>query len=280
MKSRKTVQYTNEISDDFAGTNIQTKTVGDSFRYCGQTPLWHAVGAILYRLVATPVAWTVCHVCFRVRVENRKALRALRGKGYFLYANHTQALHDAFEPSLVSFPKKCHIITSADAVSIPFLRNLVLMFGALPLPGTIRACRNFRAALDNAILQKRAVMIYPEAHIWPYYTGVRNFPDDSFAYPVRLNAPVVAMAVKYRERRIFRNRHPFITVVLSDPIYPDKSLSPAEARKELRNTVYHFLQKTLCVPDNAEYIHYEKVDELSDITDEEGYEWENAGDAV
>lgn len=261
MKPKKIVQYTNESTDDFAGNSIHTKTVGDKFRYSGRTPLWYAVGAFLYRLVATPVAWTVCRVRFGVRVENRKALRALRGKGYFLYANHTQALHDAFEPSLLSFPKKCHIVTSADAVSIPFLRNLVLMFGALPLPGTARAARKFRFALDDAIRKKRVVTIYPEAHIWPYYTGVRDFPDGSFAYPVRLNAPVVAAAIKYRERRFFRNAPPFITVVLSDPIYPDKSLSPAEARKKLRNAVYDFLRDTLCVPDNAEYIRYEKVED-------------------
>ena len=130
---------------------------------------------------------------FITRIENRKALRALPG-GYFLYGNHTNTLADAFIPTLLAFPRRANIITSADTVSIPGVRNIVQMLGAIPLANTIEGTRQFLAAMHRRLERGQAVMIYPEAHIWPYYNGIRPFPDTSFAYPVREQLPVVAAA--------------------------------------------------------------------------------------
>lgn len=256
MRPRKTVRYTDELHDDFAGTRIQTKTINGDFPYSNTNPLWQLAGTVLYRVIATPIAFAFCHIRFRVRVKNRRALRRLRKTGYFLYANHTQAMHDAFEPSMLTFPKRCNIITSADTVSIPGLKNAVLMLGAIPIPGSLAAHKKFRAAVADRIEKREAVMIYPEAHIWPYYTGVREFPDDSFSYPVQMKVPAVAVAVKYRARKFFGNLPPYITVIVSDPMLPRDDLSPQQARAELRNRVFAFLKKNVCVPDNAEYIRY------------------------
>ncbi len=73
--------------------------------------------------------------------------------------------------------------------------------------------------------------IFPEAHIWPFYTGVRPFVGTSFRYPVKLHAPVVAMAVTYRKRRglfCWVKRPPGMTVTFSAPMYP-RPLSTAQS---------------------------------------------------
>lgn len=259
MEPKKTYYYTDERKDDFAENGIHTKKIGDDFKYIHDSRLWKAASAFFYRGIATPVAWFTCRILYGAKLINKKALKAISHRGYFLYANHTQGAHDAFEPTLVTFPKKCYIVTSPDAVSMPGMCQLVQMLGSIPTPGTMKAAANFKYAIEKYISDGKAVTIYPEAHIWPYYAGVRNFPDDSFVYPVRLGAPVVAFAVKYRERKIFRKLPPLITVIISDPMYPDESLNPREARADLRNRVYDFLREKLCVPDNAEYIRYEKT---------------------
>ena len=74
----------------------------------------------------TPFLFLYCKLVFGLRIENRKALRALPG-GYFLYGNHTNTLADAFIPTLLAFPRRANIITSADTVSIPGVRNIVQM---------------------------------------------------------------------------------------------------------------------------------------------------------
>ena len=201
--SRKTVYYHDPLHDDFAPTNgrIHPKQIGADFPYEHKGPLWNALAFVVYRMVMTPFLFLYCKLVFGLRIENRKALRALPG-GYFLYGNHTNTLADAFIPTLLAFPRRANIITSADTVSIPGVRNIVQMLGAIPLADTIEGTRQFLAAMHCRLERGQAVMIYPEAHIWPYYNGIRPFPDTSFAYPVREQLPVVAAAVVYRKRKL------------------------------------------------------------------------------
>ena len=118
--SRKTVYYHDLLHDDFAPTNghIHPKQIGADFPYEHKGPLWNALAFVVYRMVMTPFLFLYCKLVFGLRIENRKALRALPG-GYFLYGNHTNTLADAFIPTLLSFPRRANIITSADTVSIP-----------------------------------------------------------------------------------------------------------------------------------------------------------------
>ena len=172
--SRKTVYYHDPLHDDFAPTNgrIHPKQIGADFPYEHKGPLWNALAFVVYRMVMTPFLFLYCKLVFGLRIENRKALRALPG-GYFLYGNHTNTLADAFIPTLLAFPRRANIITSADTVSIPGVRNIVQMLGAIPLANTIEGTRQFLAAMHCRLERGQAVMIYPEAHIWPYYNGIR-----------------------------------------------------------------------------------------------------------
>ncbi len=43
--------------------------------------------------------------------------------------------------------------------------------------------------------------IFPEAHVWPYYTGIRPFGEAAFHYPVATGKPVYTMTVTYQRRR-------------------------------------------------------------------------------
>lgn len=36
--------------------------------------------------------------------------------------------------------------------------------------------RSFLDAIRTRIEEGSFIMVYPEAHIWPYYTGIRDFP--------------------------------------------------------------------------------------------------------
>ena len=87
-------------------------------------------------------------------------------------------------------PKKAYIIVHPNNVSMPYLGRVTPYMGGIPLPDDMAATRNFSSVLEKRIKQGKAVFIYPEAHIWPYYTKIRPFPDTSFMYPVKLDTPV------------------------------------------------------------------------------------------
>jgi 1-acyl-sn-glycerol-3-phosphate acyltransferase len=195
----------------------------------------------LYYAVAFPAVWVIERVFFRVRFVNKKAAKKL-GRPCFYYGNHIGFI-DAFTPNLISFPRKNMIIVSAETVSIKGLRTIVQWLGAIPTPSDLSGIRNFTKAIRESAKTKN-ITIYPEAHIWPYYTGVRDFPDASFSYPIEANAPVIAFFTAFSEPKGFLScfRKANITVYVSDPIYPDTSLLPREARRDLRDKVYAFMK--------------------------------------
>ena len=83
-------------------------------------------------------------------------------------------------------------------------------------------------------------MIYPEAHIWPFYTKIRNFPDSSFKYPVEYGTPVFCFTNVYKKRKFFKT--PQMVTYIDGPFFADSSLSPRENRSFLRNMVF----KAMC----------------------------------
>ena len=200
-----------------------------------------------------------------VKVKNKKVLKKVKKTGYFLYGNHTN-IYDAFTPhTQVSKFRKTYIIANPDAVSIKGVKNLVMMLGALPTPSSPQSVKNFNAAIEKRINQKRVIVIYPEAHIWPFYRGLRPFSDASFQYPAKLGAPVIAMVTTYRKgkNKILKRRRPFIDITLSEPIYPNPELSVRENMKHLHDSVYDFMKTTIENSGSPEYINYVQANPTS-----------------
>lgn len=252
-KIERVIYYDDEETDDFAGTNISAVTVDDSFHYIHRSIFWRILAFMLYYLIAFPLIWLFERVIMGARFVNKGALKRCKSEHAFLYGNHTGFI-DAFTPCILSFPRKNHTIVSPDAVSIKGLKNIVQMLGAIPVPSGYKGLRRFRDAVDY-YHTKGNITIYPEAHIWPYYTGVRHFSDASFGYAVKHGCPVYAFFTAYSKPRgilsVFRRAN--ITIYVSDPIYPDEGLVGAAARKNLCEKVYAFML------DKSQYSDYEVI---------------------
>ena len=245
QKNKKVIYYSDPINDDFAGTKIKTTIVDENFKYIHKNFLWKACSFTIYYIIALPLVWFFCRVLLRIKIVNKKAIKKLKKQQYFMYGNHT-GFYDAFIPNLISVPRFNKIIVSPDTVSIKGLKNIVQMLGAVPLPTNDSGMKNYLQAVDYFQKSKNNITVYPEAHIWPYYTGVRPFKETSFSYPIRYNAPVVAFYTAYtKPKGLFKHfRKANITVYISDPIYPDLTKDKKSAKKELRDKVYDFMKET------------------------------------
>ena len=115
--------------------------------------------------------------------------------------------------------------------------------------------KSFLSAVGKRASGKNCVVIYPEAHVWPYYTGIRPFEDTSLRFPCELDKPAFAMTVTYQKRR-FGSR-PKATIYLDGPFYPDKSLSLKQRRAELCNQVRSAMEERSKLS-TYEYIRYVK----------------------
>ena len=228
--------YSDEVHDDFAETHIKTQPLPKGFEFHSMNPFVVVRRFIVYRLIATPVVLLWMRVFRGVKYVNKKCTKGYKKQGCFIYGNHTGFVTDAFNPTVLAFPRPAKVMVSEDSTSIKGLRWLLMDAGALPIPSGLHLMPAFNGEIGRAISKRNWVAIYPEAHIWPYYTGVRAFPAVSFRYPVRLNAPVFSYTVTFSKSKFFK--HPKITVYIDGPFLPDKTLPLKQAQQKLRDEVY------------------------------------------
>lgn len=255
MKSKPKVRYYRSYTDDFSQTKDQDYTLPEEYEWVREDPLSRFLAALSYA-----VAWlfssVYCRFFLHVRFKNRHILRGTKHTGAFLYGNHTQPVGDVFNPALACFPNRIYTLASPANLGIPVLGKILPYLGALPIPNSLSGMRTLSKAIEHRLEQKRCIIIYPEAHVWEYYTGIRPFPNTAFKYPVKYRTPAFAMTTTYQKRRFFRR--PAINIYFDGPFYPDESLSPGQQATELRDTIYECMKKR-SQHSNCEYIRYEKA---------------------
>ncbi len=231
------VYYTDELNDEFSPAVIEAKPIDENWVYI-HTSLWKKFTHFFWlRLVASPIAYTWMFFKFRHKIVGKEKLKGVDKKqGYFIYGNHTQPTADAVIPTMVTNPRAAYVIVHPNNVSMPYLGRVTPSLGALPLPDNLAAMRNFNRAIETHIQAGHPVMIYPEAHIWPYYTGIRPFVDKSFSYPIKLGTPVFCFTNTYQMRR--NPKKPRLVTYIDGPFYPDPNLTGAAQRRDLRDRVY------------------------------------------
>ena len=210
--------------------------IDKTYRYRHKNPLWCALSWVLHRPVMTPVAFLYTKIRYRHKIVNRRLLRAAYGQGCFLYGNHTPADADPFIPNLIALPKRTYVVVSAENLSNPRTRTFLELNGAIPVPTSLHAHRNFREILEKRTVQNCAVAIWPEADIRPCYTGIRPFSEVSFAYPVRFGEPVYCFTNTFHPRK--HARLPRVVTYVDGPFYPDPHLPRREQASALRDQVY------------------------------------------
>ena len=252
----KYTYYRDSLHDDFANNNIKTQKLDENFKIIHTNKLYNFVSFILYYIIAKPLVWVLNKCAYRNKILNMKVLNKCKKQGYFLYANHTAAMGDAFTPNLLSC-KRNYVVASHDTFSIKGLRNIVLMLGAIPVYKDGEGFKNYVNAMEYRIKQKRTVALYSEAHIWPYYTGIRPFTAGSFRYPFDMNAPVYCLTNTWVKAKL--KRKPKLVTFVDGPFYPDKALERTEGIEKLRNEVYQVMKQRSKSVKQYEYIKYIKV---------------------
>ncbi len=261
MDNRKVIYYQDELNDEFSTAVIEAKKIDGDYVYDRKGPVRAFTRFFWYRIVATPIAFLYAKLSLHQRSVGREKLKPFRKQGIYLYGNHTQAIGDPFTPNVFCFPKRVSFIVHANNVSMPYLGRINPSLGAIPLPDTREAYRNFQDCIAGRIEKHHAVVIYPEAHIWPYYTHIRPFPDGSFGYPAKDGTPVFCFVNTYQKRG--NKRKPRMTTYIDGPFYPDMELPLKQRRKKLRDEVYEQMCRRAELS-NVEVIRYIKKEKEND----------------
>ena len=260
MEKRRVIYYTDELNDEFSTFTATPPRIDGSYDYERNDPFGRFLAFFLYRIVMYPVVVLYARFVFRQKIIGKDKLKPYRNRGIFLYGNHTQPLGDALLQTRMTFPARTFIIVHPNNLVVPVLGKMVPSLGGLPVPDDKAACRNFLSAIKKRISEGRPLVIYPEAHIWPYYTGIRPFADTSFRYPVELDAPVFCFVNTYKKSG-FRKRPRMVTYI-EGPFFAGGEASLKERRKALRDAVYSKMCE-LARNSDIDVIRYVKKEEFN-----------------
>ena len=261
MDKRTVIYYEDELNDEFSLAQITPKKIDADYIYCHDS-LWKKFTHFFwYRIVAMPIAFVYTKVAFSHKIVGAEKLKPYRKTGIFMYGNHTQDIGDALMPNMLNKLQDKYVIVHPNNVSMPYLGRVTPSLGALPLPDDRAAYANFIKAIERRISEGRAVVIYPEAHIWPYYTKIRPFTDASFHYPIKYNTPVFCFTNTYQKRKF--SKEPKIVTYVDGPFLPDETIPLRERRKELRDRVHECMceRAKLSTEVKIQYIKKDKSDD-------------------
>ncbi len=256
MNNKKVIYYQDELNDEFSTAKIIPRKIDEHYCYIHKNPLWNIVSFILQNGLSMPIKILYAKIKFKIQYVGRWKLKDSKKKGYFIYANHTQPFADTFIPSIANYPKRNFFIVNPENVSMKGLQTVTEMLGAIPVPGNKTAMKNFLAILQKRIENKSSITIYPEAHIWPYYTKIRPFKEVSFKYPVEFDKPAFCMTNTYQAYGKNKNKVKIVTYI-DGPFFADKELNKKMAQKNLRDKIYNCMVER-SKNSNIEYIKYLK----------------------
>ena len=252
------VRYYKSYTDDFVHSKNKGYQLPDDYVWLEESPRHKALSFLLYQL-GRLCGFFYVRLYHRIRIENREVLKKCKKSGYFLYGNHTRPVGDVFTPAYICGRKRIYTIAGQENMGLPGIGRLLPYLGAIPVPDTLPQMKQFLEAICRRIEENCCVVIYPEAHVWPYYTKMRPFPLTSFRFPVEYSAPSFCMTTTYQKKR--HGKKPGITIYVDGPFYPDKAIGRREAQKKLHDEIFNCMQRrSLC--STYEYIRYREEKHL------------------
>lgn len=248
----KKVRYYSSFDDDFEQSANQNFELPENYKWIRTDLFSKILSGIIYGL-AVVFGSIYCRLFLHMKIKGQNNLKGIKG-AFFIYGNHTQPIGDVFIPALCVLPKRIYTVVSTANYGIPIIGKILPFLGALPIVNSLHGIKELNRAIEQRLLQEHPIVIYPEAHVWEYYTEIRPFSDASFKFPAKLNKPAFAMTVTYKKSRVFKK--PIMEVFIDGPFYPDGD-TLKEKSCSLQTKIYTTMQER-SKNSNFAYIEYKR----------------------
>lgn len=249
---KKVFYYEDELNDDFGTTVKKIKPLPKKYKYIHKNPFFRFFEFALYRLIVRPLAWLYIKIKFGHKFVNKRVIKEIKG-GFFIYANHATIMGDAFIPNLLTLKRRNYIISGEQASSLTVLLPIMNALGLVPLSNDRAQQIQLLKCVKHRIKEGHSVTVYPEAHVWPYYTDIRPYPCDSFRYPVTMNVPIITMTTCFQKKRL--SKKPRAVTYIDGPFYLKENLTKGENIEYLHKTAYNKMKER--AKNHSTYMYYE-----------------------
>lgn len=229
-----------EYEDIFDKYRTKEFNITNNYEYVKQGPLFKTFSNILYYLIAFPILKIITKVIYDLKIEGKENIRNIRG-GAVTVSNHVLVL-DCAMVGLACGRKKVYYTALESHFKIPFIRKLIKLLRAIPIPADKKYKAHFIKSLKELLENNCAVHFYPEGSLMPYCSNIRKFKNGAFNIAVNAKVPIVPMVFIFREpkgiRKLLKKKKD-VTLKILEPI---ESMGSIEA---LKNITYDKMSSSL-----------------------------------
>lgn len=236
---KKSTEQIDENSDIIHLWEPLKLNIDENYKYIPKGMLFSCVSNLVYYGIAFPILKILTKIIYDLKIEGKENIRNLNG-GAITVSNHVLIL-DCAMIGLACGSKKVYYTTREGSFKIPFVRKLIKLLRAIPIPKGISNKEHFLAEISNTLKEGNLVHFYPEAALWSYCEKIRKFKNGAFDIAITNNVPVVPIVFKFREPkglRKFFKRKKDVTMVILDPVTPKECKNKKESVETLKNIVY------------------------------------------
>lgn len=211
-------------------------------------------------MIAFPVLIVINKLFFDFKIEGLRNIHSVDG-GKITVSNHVHYL-DCTMMGLANFPTQNYFISQESNFEIPFVKWLITILKAIPIPRNKAYTNDFMNSIDSLLRNKKTVHFYPEGSLLPYCSDLREFKKGAFNFAVRNNVPVVPCTFLFcKPEGLYKilKKKPVIKLVISKPIYPNQSLEKGDSIIDLKSRVYDEM-KNIIINHNIDQIPIEDED--------------------
>ncbi len=217
--------------------------IDEKYKYIQTGTLFSICSNLLYYGIAFPILKILTKLIYDFKIEGKENIRDLKG-GAISISNHVLFL-DCAMVGLAFGTKEIYYTTREESFKIPFVRKLIKLLRAIPIPKKISNKEQFTQEINDIVQTGKVVHFYPEAALWPYYEKIRNFKNGAFNFAVNNNVPIIPMVFKFREPkgiRKFLKRKKDVTLVVLEPIMPGKLNNRKQNIENLKQNVHNKME--------------------------------------
>lgn len=218
--------------------------IDTEYEYVPSGKIFTIFSNILYYGIAFPVLKLVTKVIYDFKIEGKENIRNIKD-GAISISNHVLFL-DCAMVGLACGKKRIYYSTLEDNFKIPFVRKLIKLLRAIPIPTKVENKKYFIKEIERILEDNNVVHFYPEAALHPYCNRLRNFKNGAFEIAIKNKVPIVPMLFTFREpkgfRKIFKKKKDVTLTILNPVNLSEETGSIKEREIRLRNKVYEEME--------------------------------------
>ena len=218
--------------------------IDENYEYVPKSKVFSLLSNGLYYGIAFPILKVLMKIVYDFKIEGKENIRNLK-EGAVTVSNHVLFL-DCAMVGLAYGVKKVYFTTLEGSFKIPFVRKLIKLLRAIPIPESIKNRGNFIKVVDNILREENSIHVYPEAAMFPYFDKIRHFKNGAFDFAVRNNKPIVPMVITFREpkgiRKILKKKKD-VTLTVLEPIRQSEGENTKQRIEDLKNQVYNEMKE-------------------------------------